>query len=166
MKKTLVCIILTCLLASCSGSGHKDHITSLVESPVIANDLSNKMVNAIAEDAKGHIWIGTFRGLNKYDVHEFHQYFCTDDSLDLPDNQIKDIMLDSRGNLWISTVNGVCVYTDKDTFRRIPMNSNNRNIAQILENHTGRIYLNLIHQLMVYNKEKDEFDMVFNDFDP
>lgn len=27
-------------------------------------------VNAFAEDAQGHIWIGTFRGLNKYNAHE------------------------------------------------------------------------------------------------
>ena len=33
-----------------------------IESPVITNDLSNQKVTAFAEDAQGHIWIGTSRG--------------------------------------------------------------------------------------------------------
>jgi len=70
-----------------------------IESPVIANDISNQMIHAIAEDAQGYIWMGSFRGLNKYNVHEYHQYFCTDDSLGLPDNQITDILLDSKKRL-------------------------------------------------------------------
>lgn len=164
--KTIVRIILVLLLVSCSRGRCKDRIYAIAESPVIADDLSNKMVNTIAEDSQGHIWFGTFRGLNKYDVHEFHQYFCTDDSLDLPDNQIKDIMLDSKGRLWIATVNGMCLYTDKDNFHRIHINNSNRNCIQILENHSGKIYLNLIHQLMVYNQESDEFEMVNPNFDP
>ena len=41
----------------------------------------------------------TFRGLNKFSVNEYHQYFCTDDSLDIPDNHIQDIFLDSKKRL-------------------------------------------------------------------
>ena len=48
---------------------------------VVANELSNSRVQCIAEDADGYLWIGTFRGLNRYDGHEYHQYFCTFDSL-------------------------------------------------------------------------------------
>ena len=44
---------------------------------VIAHELSNSRVQCIAEDATGQLWIGTFRGLNRYDGHEYHQYFCT-----------------------------------------------------------------------------------------
>lgn len=83
------------------------------DNPLIATGLSNQQVNAFAEDGQGHVWIGTFRGLNKFNVYEFHQYFCTDDSTSLPDNQVKDMLRDSKGRLWISTVNGVCLYTDR-----------------------------------------------------
>lgn len=72
-----------------------------IESPVIANDLSNQKVTAIAEDTQGHIWIGTFRGLNKNNVHDYHQYFCTDDSLGLPDNQITHLLRDSKNRFWV-----------------------------------------------------------------
>lgn len=112
-----------------------------IESPVIANDLSNQKVTAIAEDTQGHIWIGTFRGLNKNNVHDYHQYFCTDDSLGLPDNQITHLLRDSKNRFWVGTVNGVCLYTDKDNFRIIPIEADNKNVRQILEDRNGRIFL-------------------------
>ena len=52
---------------------------------VVAQELSNSRVQCMAEDAAGQLWIGTFRGLNRYDGHEYHQYFCTYDSLGLPE---------------------------------------------------------------------------------
>lgn len=95
-----------CLITACNPSDTKPTPEGSIESPVITNDLSNQKVTAFAEDAQGHIWIGTSRGVNKYNVHEYHQYYCTDDSLDIPDNQINDLFRDSQGRLWVVTVNG------------------------------------------------------------
>lgn len=158
-------LILLCLIAACRPSSTKTAPESGIESPVITNNLSNQKVTAFAEDAQGHIWIGTFRGLNKYNVHEYHQYYCTDDSLDLPDNQINDLFRDSKGRLWVVTVNGTSLYTDKDNFRRIPINISNKNGLQILENKEGRIFLNMMHHLAVYNPETEEFDVPITDLD-
>ena len=105
-----------CLITACNPSDTKPAPEGSIESPVITNDLSNQKVTAFAEDAQGHIWIGTSRGVNKYNVHEYHQYYCTDDSLDIPDNQINDLFRDSQGRLWVVTVNGTSLYTDKDNF--------------------------------------------------
>lgn len=137
-----------------------------ISNPLVTNNISNQQVNAFAEDAQGHIWIGTFRGLNKYNVHEFHQYFCTDDSLDLPDNQIKDMLRDSKGRLWISTVNGVCRYTDKDNFKYIPSDMTNKNGIQLLEGTDGRIFLNYTSHLSVYNPTTEEMNCVIPQLDP
>ena len=165
--KTLPYLILLLLVSACQTKGTFTDMEpqSSIESPLITNDLSNQNVSAFAEDAQGHIWIGTFRGLNKYNVHEYHQYYCTDDSLDLPDNQIKDLFRDSKGRLWVSTVNGTCLYTDRDNFRRIPMNFPNKNGIQLLEDKEGRIFLNLMHQLAVYNPETETFDLSIQRFD-
>lgn len=158
-------LFLLCLIAACRPSSTKTATENGIESPVITNNLSNQKVTAFAEDAQGHIWIGTFRGLNKYNVHEYHQYYCTDDSLDLPDNQINDLFRDSKGRLWVVTVNGTSLYTDKDNFRRIPINISNKNGLQILENKEGRIFLNMMHHLAVYNPETEEFDVPITDLD-
>lgn len=158
-------LFLSCLIAACAPSDKKPAPGNNIESPVITNDLSNQKVTSFAEDTQGHIWIGTFRGLNKYNVHEYHQYYCTDDSLDLPDNQINDLFRDSKGRLWIVTVNGICLYTDQDNFRRIPLNHSNKNGIQLLEDKDGRIFLNQMHQLAVYNPETESFDVPIKRFD-
>ena len=162
----LLLLYILCTATSCRQveSAQQPEIT--ISNPLVTNNISNQRVNAFAEDAQGHIWIGTFRGLNKYNVHEFHQYFCTDDSLDLPDNQIKDMLRDSKGRLWISTVNGVCRYTDKDNFKHIPSDMTNKNGIQLLEGTDGRIFLNYTSHLSVYNPTTEEMNCVIPQLDP
>lgn len=145
----------------------KESITE--KSLIIANDLSNQRVTSFEEDAQGHIWIGTFRGLNKYNGKEYHQYYCTDDSTSLPDNQIQSLLCDSKNRLWIGTVNGICLYTDKDNFHRIPISYETHqsyNVIQILENKDGTIFLNMNDYLCAYNPKTDSFDCVIPRFDP
>ena len=87
----------------------------------ISDALSNDRITAITQDMQGHIWIGTFRGLNKFDSHAYHQYFCgTDEPNALPDNQIRCLHTDVSGRLWVGTVNGICRYRDDDSFETIP----------------------------------------------
>lgn len=162
----LLLLYILCTATSCRKMESIQQSEMTISNPLITNNISNQQVNAFAEDAQGHIWIGTFRGLNKYNVHEFHQYFCTDDSLDLPDNQIKDMLRDSKGRLWISTVNGVCRYTDKDNFKHIPSDMTNKNGIQLLEGTDGRIFLNYTSHLSVYNPTTEEMNCVIPQLDP
>ena len=164
--RTQFLLFLLWITASCQTMDNVNEQESEQQSPVITNDISNQKIKAFAEDAQGHIWIGTFRGLNKFNVHEYHQYFCTDDSLGLPDNQIQDILRDSKNRLWIATVNGVCRYTDQDNFLRIPINFSNKNGVQLLESKEGRIFLNTIMQLYSYNPETEQIDCIIPNFDP
>ena len=169
--RTLLCLLAGTLYAVClSACDAKEPLSenrdAEIESPVIANDLSNQKVTAIAEDTQGHIWIGTFRGLNKNNVHDYHQYFCTDDSLGLPDNQITHLLRDSKNRFWVGTVNGVCLYTDKDNFRIIPIEADNKNVRQILEDRNGRIFLNTGFQLYAYHPREEKITCVLPEISP
>nr|WP_320058270.1 two-component regulator propeller domain-containing protein [uncultured Bacteroides sp.] len=169
MKKTLhlFTLLLHLLFASsCIYTETTEKQEKVETSPVIANDISNQKISSFAEDAQGHIWIGTFRGLNKYNAHGYHQYFCTDDSIGLPDSQIQDVFRDSQNRLWIATVNGICQYTDKDSFKPIPLTIPNQNGVQFLENKEGRIFLNMVVHLCAYNSETKQLDCLIHDFDP
>lgn len=160
-------LLLIILLYSCSVEESTKPTQSDILSPVITPDISNQQVNAFAEDAQGHIWIGTFRGLNKYNAHEYHQYFCTDDSLSLPDNQVQALLKDKKGKLWVSTINGLCMYTDEDSFKRIPFYScSNRSGKQLLENKYGDIFLSNINELFKYNPQKNIMEKVLDNMDP
>ena len=129
---------------------------------VVANELSNSRVQCIAEDADGYLWIGTFRGLNRYDGHEYHQYFCTFDSLGLPDNQIQSLLCDQQGRLWVATVNGVCRYTRQDNFESIPMQTGNRNARKLLMDSKGRIFVYNGMDLLMYDEQHHIFLSKFN----
>lgn len=159
----LALVILTLLTLSCEERPRQHD--SEPYSAIISTDLSNSRVSAIAEGAQGYIWIGTFRGLNRYNVHEYHQYFSTPDSMSLRDNQINDVFKDSKGRLWIATVNGVCAYTSKDNFVHIPINYMNQNGYQFVENKDGKIFLNMNHQMALFNEETMSFDVPLPDFD-
>lgn len=153
------------LLFSCS-QAEKNLLAGMErQSPLVTNDISNQQITAFGEDGNGHIWIGTFRGLNKFSVNEYHQYFCTDDSLDIPDNHIQDIFLDSKKRLWISTVNGICQYTDKDNFKNIRLGGGNKNGIRISESSKGEILLTTMSNICLYDSLEERFDPVVYDFD-
>ena len=140
-KQLLVLAVIGILTASCTNGEHEEHVAEH-ETPIITNDISNQRVTSFAEDMHGHIWISTFRGLNRFNVHEFHQHFCTGRETTIPDNQVQSVYRDSRDRLWVCTVNGVALYTEQDDFIRIPMDTRSRNIYQIFEDGNGRIYIN------------------------
>ena len=122
---------------------------------VLSDRLSNSRVNAIAQDRHGHIWFATFRGLNKYDGHTYHQYFCTDDASGLPDNQITAILAASDGSLWVSTVGGVAVMSHQGGWHRIESPAGFLNITHIMEERDGRILFSNGTSLFVYDEAQN-----------
>ncbi|MDL2304635.1 response regulator [Bacteroides sp. OttesenSCG-928-D19] len=155
----LMIFVLCHLFTSCE-------IDNQHESPVdngayiISSDISNQQICCFAEDSFGHIWIGTFRGLNKYNAKEFHQYFNSNDSTCLPNDQVRDVFCDSRSRLWMGTVSGICRYTDQDNFKQVPIEGNNHYVKQILENRNGRLLANMSTEVSMYVPEEDKFYMV------
>ena len=162
MKPDLrICLCMFCaaMMLACQRQGtananlDKDEEHDLV----VAQELSNTRVQCIAEDATGQLWIGTFRGLNRYDGHEYHQYFCTFDSLGLPDNQIQSLLCDNKGRLWVATVNGICRYTKQDNFESVPMQTGNRNARKLLMNTKGRVFAYNGTELLQYDEQHHIF---------
>ena len=121
----------------------------------VAERLSNQQVNAFAEDADGHIWIGTARGLNKYTIHDYHQYFRTDDTLGLPDNKISALHCSASGQLWVGTPFGVAVHMDDGRFRQVRILGEARNVSEILETRDGQILFNNNGVLLRYDADAD-----------
>ena len=138
----IVCLMGAWMMIACQQDNKHDNNKDKdeVQGLVVAQELSNSRVQAIEEDATGQLWIATFRGLNRYDGHEYHQYFCTEDSLGLPDNNVQGLLCDRQGRLWVATVNGVCRYTRQDNFERIPMQTSNRNARKLLMDSKGRVF--------------------------
>ncbi len=130
----------------------------------VSGSLSNQWINAFAEDTDGHIWIGTDRGLNKYSIHEYHQYFHTPDSLSPPDNRITALRCSSSGQLWIGTSNGAAVRTDDGRFRRIPALGGFKSIGDILETRDGQLLFVSEGSLLRYDAQEDCLRPVIREF--
>lgn len=92
-------------LPQTSGEVKFDHLT-------IEQGLSQSIVNSIAQDKYGFVWIGTEDGLNKYDGLSVQVYHATADSFSIAGDWITAIYLDSDKQLWFCTKNGLSVYND------------------------------------------------------
>ncbi len=166
MKNILALFLILLTVATACRRGGSAPVSEEAIAPMIVdNELSNQNIKAFAEDSAGHVWIGTFRGLNKYNVHEIHQYFCTDDSLNLPDNQINALLRDSRNRMWVATINGVAILDDRDKFRHVPIDAQNNCGFQLIETPDGRILLNTHSTLLEYTDSTGRFREVIRNLD-
>ena len=82
------------------------------------NGLSYDSIRDIFQDSRGYVWIGTYKGLSRYDGKRFKNY--DRDDLGVISDFINVIKEDIDGNLWIGTDNGVVIYNyAADEFRRL-----------------------------------------------
>jgi len=111
--------------------------------------LSNSTIEAIFQDSRGFIWIGTRDGLNRYDGHDMQVYrHDPADSNSLSDSYIRSICEDKSHQLWIGTTNGLnrmdpatnhfIHYKHRDDD---PRSLSHNGINTLMEDHNGRLWI-------------------------
>lgn len=80
--------------------------TSYKYNPNDPSSLSSNLINAVYEDSRHNLWIGTWAGLNKFDyeTRTFKAYRKEDG---MADNVVYGIIEDGDANLWVSTNQGI-----------------------------------------------------------
>ncbi|HCN53333.1 MAG TPA: hybrid sensor histidine kinase/response regulator [Prevotella sp.] len=70
--------------------------------------IASNDARGIAEDGRGHIWIGTFMGLNEYNPQTglFTIYAHTNNPNSISHSSVFPIYKDARGTLWVGTYYG------------------------------------------------------------
>ncbi|MEL7834163.1 ligand-binding sensor domain-containing protein [Fodinibius sp. Rm-B-1B1-1] len=81
----------------------------------IEDGLSEAVVNTIAQDEEGYLWIGTGYGLNRFDGINFKSYYIEDGLLN---NSVQSLYLDRENRFWIGTDSGVNIIR-KDSIHTI-----------------------------------------------
>ncbi len=100
MKKLLFTLLI--LIASLA-SDAAVHTELKFKQIGISQGLSHATVAAIAQDARGYLWIATPDGLNRYDGYSFRVYRPEQaNEGSLAENSVKRIVFDNNGAMWVS----------------------------------------------------------------
>ena len=162
---TILASTVVAICISCGKSCHEDK-KSTEPSFDISDRISNNNVKDIVEDSYGQIWIGTFRGLNKYDGTRYHQYFCVGDSTGLPESNISCLYHDSKGRLWVGTSYGVAIHDKCDGFFRVSMPLKNRYVSKFIEDSKGNIFFFNGYEIYQYDEARNTIKLCISKLDP
>lgn len=86
-----------------------------LQEPGNPGSLSNNEIRDMTLGPDSMIWIGTFRGLNRYNpkTEKFQHFLNGDRTLaHLRNNSIRSVFFDQRGGLWLGTYHGGVAYYD------------------------------------------------------
>lgn len=165
MKRCLYIVLPLLIAVSCQMSGMQGLYPDRRNAVVVSDRLSNPSVTSFCADTLGRMWIGTRRGLNRFNGYDFHQFFFSSDTTGLPGNSISDLAMDSRGRLWVGTEDGVAMVSGDGSFRRVPVNSKEKYVYQILCSEDGRVFLNMMEDLCVLDEASCSFESRLSSID-
>lgn len=88
------------------------------------------MINDLAVDSVGYLWIATKDGLNRYDGNEIKVFrHDPNDSLSISDNFVSKLHVDHRGKLWVATQSEGLNLFNPNTNGFLRLNSKNSNLS-------------------------------------
>ncbi|HEY9047956.1 MAG TPA: two-component regulator propeller domain-containing protein [Ohtaekwangia sp.] len=143
--------------------------------PKDKNSLSNNFVNAIAEDAKGRLWMATAGGgISRFnrDSENFTNYkHDAGNTNSISDNEISCLKIDHDGLLWIGTeTDGIDVYNEQQhTFTHYRYSNNDTSslsdnaITGICEDHAHNIWIATTNGLNLFDRKTKTFTHFFHD---
>ena len=167
--RLLFWFVLTIFLISSRGFGQTK---SLAQKQLIFDQLpahlglNQRSINCLYQDSDGHLWIGTWTGLIKYDGYETITYLADNEaSGKLKSNKVTSILEDREGNLWIGTRIGGLFKLDKETdeFTRYthapdnPKSLSNDNVWSLAEDRHGMLWVGTENGLNWFDPKKEEF---------
>ena len=84
------------------------------------DQMSSSLIECVAQDKYGFIWVGTEYGLNKFDGYRFTTYLSDPkDSTSLLFNEVVRLLSDSQGRLWVGLGKGLARFDyEKNQFQR------------------------------------------------
>jgi ligand-binding sensor domain-containing protein/signal transduction histidine kinase/CheY-like chemotaxis protein len=111
--------------------------------------LANSTIEAIHQDQRGFIWLGTRDGLNRYDGHQMTVYKYTPKyPYSLSDSYVTCIYEDRQHQLWVGTLNGLNLYDPRlnrfTRFQHINRQENSLShnyVTAMLEDHKGNFWV-------------------------
>ena len=121
--------------------------------------LSSPNVTGIAEDAEGNIWIGTVRGLNRYNGSSYIVYYQDDNGF--PDDFVSSMCTDAEGRLWIGNGSGISLVRDGRIDPGFKVRTNR--VSQVADWDTGHLIFSTRDGLFTADKATGAVQPVYLD---
>jgi len=129
--------------------------------------LSNSTVEAIAQDHRGFMWLGTRDGLNLYDGKQMTVFRKQKKKGSISDNFIKFLYEDREHTLWIGTINGLNKYDPSTktftSFIHQPGNSTSisgNRVNCILEDQQRNLWIATANGLNILDRKTGKFKRI------
>ena len=106
-------------------------------------------VNVIFQDKTGFIWLGTNKGLFKFDGITYRRFTAAEK---LPDENVTALAQDSLGRIWTGHKNGKLAFLEKDLFQSFepPEGSAVKEISDILFDRKGNLWFSTLNDGLYY----------------
>ena len=136
------------------------------------NGLPHNNINAIVEDQKGFLWIGTNDGLSRIDGSNEVFNIKPSPTNTLRSSNIRSLLVDRSQNLWIGTrLGGLSKYNLRDDTWELfqhekgnPNSLTNNDILSLLQDHKGNIWIGTEDGLNHYDTASRKLNNIkFND---
>lgn len=135
----------------------------------IEKGLSQNAVLSIAQDQNGFIWLGTRRGLNRYDGYRFKIYLNDPaDSNSLKNDYINTLYRDQKGSLWVGSDAGLQKYnSQKESFELVRdpgkmTNPEGKKVTCIAEDKSDNLWVGTEYGLkLLASKNKQAYTRSF-----
>jgi signal transduction histidine kinase/streptogramin lyase len=129
--------------------------------------IAQSEVEAIVEDSRGLLWIGTHFGLSRFDGREFRNFYHhVDDSSSMGDNEISGIDEDSSGTIWITFFNNGFASLDARTARFTNYRETGSGflpslgVACLIVDRSNQVWLGTDRGLCIYTPSTGKFKQV------
>ena len=121
--------------------------------------LSSPNVTAMAEDSDGNIWIGTVRGLNKYNGSTYVVFYQGENGL--PDDFISALCSDGEGRIWVGTGAGISLIRNGRPDPGFKVQTNR--VSQVADWDAGHLLFSTRDGLFTADKISGEIHPVYLD---
>lgn len=146
-----------CYVTGCKSNAHFDQVVK-IQNPnstkTISSSISNKDINVIAQDSEGFVWIGTFRGLNRFDSRNYYQYFRGSDEGDLHNNQVYDLEALENGDMLV-VAGSVSIYSAEDDNFHYFAQEDSIHFNRALKGNDGTFYVSDNFNLYKIDRSRD-----------
>ena len=151
-KRLAFALLLSCLIPSLSyGQAWR--------APVEI-EISNSTVNTLEQTSDGYLWLGTNRGLNRYNGVNYSVLY-QGDSLALSNDKIWCMSADTGNRLWVGTSSGINLVKDSKVIRRSSPQFDI--ISDIVNYDEDHLVCGGYEGLFIYDKNTEERRVIFPD---